>query len=727
MKAVSGMETDGTDAASTDAGMIPYSRFPALFTESEAAPQKITAKKARAFAGNMERTADRLRFYKFEGVGEELLPEEEEDRRRAERTQAKRLAAKSRSFNRDRKDDAYCFINDAVRGLISGGVFMRRSASEGRLVIEYLEAIGLKFSSLDVEEVTLETVRCLLREADRRDFLDDSDEIQERFGLLALNNGFNSISFGENLITCADQECLYEQARRLQANDTLLPELDRIYAGSSVAEADGHPVHYVVETDNRETRKKLCQTLLQALYDNCRITNMRYSFFDVAPGDEYEEWQLDSLYACSEGGAVLVRVQAGEAGESDCAEGGRVVIERLCAAMKKYRHRVLTVFCFPRECARYKELFFENLGATAFVEVREDFLYGARAAEYLRSLAKESGVREDKKLLSAAAEDKGYLPWELQEFFDEWYNQKLRSAVYPQYKDVCSVKKELQRAAPGGSAYDELMEMVGLDEAKKVIDRALKYAKAQKLFAEKGMKNEKLSMHMVFTGNPGTAKTTAARLFARILKENGILSKGHLIEVGRGDLVGKYVGWTAPTIQKKFLEAMGSVLFIDEAYSLVDDRSGSYGDEAINAIVQEMENHREDVVVIFAGYPDKMEDFLGKNPGLRSRIAFHVSFADYSAREMRDIATLLAKKKGLRLTDDACEKLEGIFEAARRQSDFGNGRYVRNVLEKARMAQSERLLGMDYESVGRRDVQTILPEDIELPVETGKKAGRIGF
>ena len=118
------------------------------------------------------------------------------------------------------------------------------------------------------------------------------------------------------------------------------------------------------------------------------------------------------------------------------------------------------------------------------------------------------------------------------------------------------------------------------------------------------------------------------------MKENRLLSKGNLIEVGRGDLIGKYVGWTAPMIQKKFKQAEGGVLFIDEAYSLVDDRDGSYGDEAINTIVQEMENHRDNVVVIFAGYPDKMESFLQKNPGLRSRIAFHVPFDDYSTEEL---------------------------------------------------------------------------------------------
>ena len=270
--------------------------------------------------------------------------------------------------------------------------------------------------------------------------------------------------------------------------------------------------------------------------------------------------------------------------------------------------------------------------------------------------------------------------------------------------------------------------MIGLDEAKKVINRALDYYKAQKLFADKGMKADHPAMHMVFTGNPGTAKTTVARLFARIMQENGLLSKGNLIEVGRGDLVGKYVGWTAPTIQKKFKEAQGSVLFIDEAYSLVDDRSGSFGDEAINTIVQEMENHREDVVVIFAGYPDEMEGFLQKNPGLRSRIAYHVPFADYDTESLCAIAKLIAGQKGLTLTDDACRKLTGLFDTARTEVGFGNGRYVRNVIEKARMAQATRLLSMDFDSIGSKEMATICAEDIEQPkAKAAPQKNRIGF
>ena len=234
-------------------------------------------------------------------------------------------------------------------------------------------------------------------------------------------------------------------------------------------------------------------------------------------------------------------------------------------------------------------------------------------------------------------------------------------------------------------------------------------------------------MHMIFTGNPGTAKTTVARLFARIMRENGLLSRGQLVEVGRGDLVGKYVGWTAPVIQEKFKNASGGVLFIDEAYSLVDDRDGSFGDEAINTIVQEMENHRADVVVIFAGYPDKMEGFLQKNPGLRSRIAFHVPFADYDSTELCQIADLISKKNGMQIDKAAFDKLEQAFDVARGDTDFGNGRYVRNVFEQARMNQASRLLEKDFESITTDEITTITADDIVIPTVKKTEKRRIGF
>lgn len=235
-------------------------------------------------------------------------------------------------------------------------------------------------------------------------------------------------------------------------------------------------------------------------------------------------------------------------------------------------------------------------------------------------------------------------------------------------------------------------------------------------------------MHMVFTGSPGTAKTTAARLFARIMKENGLLSVGNLYDVGRAGLVGRYVGWTAKNVKDKFAQAKGSVLFIDEAYSLLDDRGGSYGDEAINTIVQEMENNREDMVVIFAEYPKEMEEFLSRNPGLRSRIAFHVPFADYNAEELYAIGELVAKKKGLRFATSVRDKLLPILETAGKIPDFGNGRYVRSLIEKAAMKQAGRLVNMDVDLVTGEEISTLTAEDFDVLGEAMKRERKkIGF
>ena len=157
-------------------------------------------------------------------------------------------------------------------------------------------------------------------------------------------------------------------------------------------------------------------------------------------------------------------------------------------------------------------------------------------------------------------------------------------------------------------------------------------------------------MHMVFTGSPGTAKTTVARLFAEILKDEKVLPVGQFVETGRADLVGAFVGHTAIQVTSKFHEAKGGVLFIDEAYSLCDDNRKSFGDEAIDTIVKEMENNREDTIVIFAGYTEPMQEFLDRNPGMRSRIAFHVDFDDYTVEELCDIAKLKLSQKNMTIT-----------------------------------------------------------------------------
>ncbi len=642
------------------------------------------------------------------------------------------LAAKSEAFNKGLRGRAFFYVVNA-----SGGTFTAMTVQKDpRMNMNpqfpaYTGALGVKLTDIHAEEISLHAACNLLHRASRSDYIEDDDDVLKTLDLdYMVNRRFSDFCFREDLMDEACRDEIYAKAGRLFAKECLLPELDRIYAGGSFGKIVGHPVHYLIQTDDAGIRQEMIQALLPSLYANGRLQNRRYSsvrFRGEALHGESSAY--DQFYKSNAGGTVIVQYSADydDIDDEDTADGIRDTIEKLCSYIKKYRHQVLTILCLPRECTKLKEFFYENLGTVSFVELKEEFLEGEQAGDYLKLLARDNHVRTDKKLFAKLEGNRGYLAPELRTIFDGWYNNKLKTTVYPQYKEITTVKTEVEKAKPKGDAYKELMEMIGLTEAKKVILQALNYHKAQKLFADKGMKVDRPAMHMVFTGNPGTAKTTVARLFARIMRENGLLSRGHLVEVGRGDLVGKYVGWTAQTVQKRFEQAEGGVLFIDEAYALVDGRSGSYGDEAINTIVQEMENYRDDMVVIFAGYPDRMEEFLQKNPGLRSRIAYHVPFADYSVEELCSIAALTARKKGLHLDDQAQEKLASVFETARRQADFGNGRYVRNILEKAKMAQATRLLTQDYESLTQKEITTLCAEDIEMPEIATPARPRIGF
>lgn len=667
-------------------------------------------------------------FYKIEGS---LVKNdaENEDSRKAHRANVRRIAIKSDEFNEKFCRDSFFFVSNSSDGILTVGVIAEHQGEIGDTLKAYLKYIECELADIVVTEITFNGIQNLLCSADRQDYIADDDEVMEKYGLDKISGRRGrSIDFGENIIDERCQSEVFSNAEKYLLNKTFLPELGRIYAGGASSKPYGHPVHYILQTDDRDTRREAYKTLLQALYANNRLSSKRYSFLDFKPGESFSVMMYDALYKVCSGGAVVVRYLANDDSEDNgFASSERDTVENICEVARRYRNQVLTVICLPRECKKAKSLFYENLGTMTFVEIQEDFVDGEQAGSFLKMLAKENKVRTDKALFAKLEADKGYLAPDLRAIFDEWYNNKLKTAIYPQYKDLKIAKQEVVKAAPKGSAYDELQEMIGLKEAKTVIQKALNYYKMQKLYEEKGIKKDSPAMHMVFSGNPGTAKTTVARLFARIMKDNGLLSKGQLIEVGRGDLVGKYVGWTAQTVQTRFKEAIGGVLFIDEAYSLVDDRSGSFGDEAINTIVQEMENHREDVVVIFAGYPDKMEGFLQKNPGLRSRIAFHVPFEDYDTDELCKIAALIGKNKGISLEDAALQKLGTIFETARKQSDFGNGRYVRNVLEQAKMNQASRLLEYDFDDITTEEITTIKAVDIVIPEEKIEEKRKIGF
>ncbi|MFF2481043.1 AAA family ATPase [Paenibacillus sp. NPDC058071] len=260
----------------------------------------------------------------------------------------------------------------------------------------------------------------------------------------------------------------------------------------------------------------------------------------------------------------------------------------------------------------------------------------------------------------------------------------------------------------------ELNALIGLESVKKFVQELVKTVQVNKLRATEGERAVAMALHMVFTGNPGTGKTTVARLVGRILKGLGLLKQGQLVEVARQDLVGQYVGSTAPKTMAKITEALGGVLFIDEAYTLARHDHDTFGREAIDTIVKAMEDHRDNLVVVIAGYTAEIEDFLRSNPGLRSRFPFIVEFPDYTPANMLEIMQLITKNNGFRIEESALGGLEELFEQRQipGRNDSGNGRLVRNLFEEAVRKQSTRI-GGQLEN-GQPDLQLLTTADFGI-------------
>lgn len=509
---------------------------------------------------------------------------------------------------------------------------------------------------------------------------------------------------------------------------SFLNELSNIESHGNALGYKGNTVHYIISGRSVEAAGDMVQTLMQSLFRAKRISSRRMEIISEIEPDIYKKnCQMEKVLENNYGGVVVIDLSEKFGFEPVDYVRTSQYLERL---FKKYRNHCLFVFTYNMAHPGFSYQLLPQIKKYAIpVMLREGKGDRKAAVTYMRSLIEGSEYAEY-----------AFQAGEFMELFQgDVFTQTDVLTAYEQFEPWCMNKNVLKayhydfsegflsdRDETEKSSYERLNQMVGLKIVKEQIEGILASDIIEKERKRRGEKDyQPGTMHMIFGGNPGSAKTTVAKLFAGIAKEKGILKSGAFVERGGMDLNG--LGCVCE-IREAFLAAKGGVLFIDEAYALCDGYKNGYGDEAINTLVQEMENHREDVIVIFAGYPEPMKEFLDRNPGMLSRIAFQVEFEDYTTDELCDIARLMLSKKQMRITDAAMCKLRDGFGRARESSDYGNGRYVRKVLEEAEMNLAERL----FQS-GETDITTELlttMEACDIPAWSERKRGRdcrIGF
>ncbi|TBL80206.1 stage V sporulation protein K [Paenibacillus thalictri] len=276
--------------------------------------------------------------------------------------------------------------------------------------------------------------------------------------------------------------------------------------------------------------------------------------------------------------------------------------------------------------------------------------------------------------------------------------------------------KPLSQQGQFGEIMKELDRMIGLDNVKEIVFEIYALLQIGSYRAVAGLASGSQVYHMVFKGNPGTGKTTVARMIAKLFQTMGVLSKGHLIEVERADLVGEYIGHTAQKTRDMVKKALGGILFIDEAYSLARGGEKDFGKEAIDTLVKAMEDHKNQFILILAGYSEEMEFFLRTNPGLPSRFPIQIDFPDYTVDQLMQIAELMIKEREYVLVPQTEMKLRQHItqEKMNDSMSFSNARYVRNIIEKAMRHHAVRLLNQHTQQPSRQELMTIRPEDVRF-------------
>ncbi len=522
------------------------------------------------------------------------------------------------------------------------------------------------------------------------------------------------------------------QAKKLMLDQSFIDELKRIYTAEHPNFFVGLPIHYALKVKNSQGIKPAIQLLCRALYTNHRIIGRTINRINEISERAHHDCDIDAVFEQSTGNTVIIEMRGSTEDHMDYASGYHMVVNEFSSQIKRHQHQTLFILVEESDNPGFAPKLIGSVQDDMhLVEIKEGAGNRAVALAYLKKLAEEGNLiaYSDEDFERALGTDSTFRPSDINRIYETLRRDNLRNNIYTAYKDVGQFKIDAGKIS-ANDAYTTFQEMIGLTEVKKLLEQIVDNFKIQKARSSMGLSKQRMSMHMVFTGNPGTAKTTVSRLLAQILSKEGILDTGNYVECGRADLIGEYVGQTAPKVRQRFREAKGGVLMIDEAYSLVDHWKGAYGDEALSTIVQEMENNRDDTIVIFCGYPDKMKDFIERNEGLRSRIAFQIDFPDYKADELVEILKLFVKNDGYEISPEIESKCREIFVKAVQKKDFGNGRFVRNLWEQAKLKQSSRLCAENSGlKISREEIITLKPEDFDVNIaeKFSSRGNAIGF
>ena len=584
----------------------------------------------------------------------------------------------------------------------------------------------------DLEEITASKFSKIFDRANRSDnFNFDYYQINQDLGLDALTNR----TFKLTDIICPAKRLSFEAAKKeaevLLADETFKEEFARIYAKENVHHFYGQPVHYKIIAGNTNAALSLSNLLVGTLYTNKRLVSRRVNIITNVTDNCYDEVDFERILDNAAGGTVVIELSGERVNTGQFAHAYEQVVEFISETVKHFQRNTLFIFVelvdkpgfAPQLTARLQD-------DLHIIELHEGAGNRETALSYLKNLMNRSDsttLYTDAELLEAMGDKLTFSASDIYNIREKLYNSSLKNKTYPAYREVdrLSIKAEDKN----NDAYADFQEMIGLVEQKALIEQIIAAHRVQKMRLDMNLDKQKAALHMCFTGTPGTAKTTVARLIAQILARDGVLKTGRFVECGRADLVAKYVGWTAKAVRDKFKEARGGVLFIDEAYSLSDGEHATFGDEAINTIVQEMENNRDTVIVIFAGYPDKMKEFLDRNEGLRSRIAFHINFPDYTPEELTDIFKLMAKRRGFEISAEVAEHCKKIFKRVAKKKNFGNGRFVRTLLEQAWLKQAQRIIKeAEGGTVTKEELTNFKVEDFDVNVDKAiGKERKLGF